>query len=338
MRCISALLSEELLHWPNVSARLGKPVEARVRALLDRAAKGTDALDRVHAVSELSRFRDFDLTGFFIALLPDTEDDVSRSAAVALVRTRRPGAVGQLAAALGSGSASARKNAAWALGMFADDQNSDRIAKALTPLLKDSRTPVVFEALLALSRCPGSVDVSAVRELSEHPDPLIRGAAATLLARQDRAPAPVEAAAIRLRHEFIAAPKDPADFGPVLKLYRAYMEVVKAYTLLPPGAAEQLLLAEMERTDKDAANVGAGLAAFRLWEFAARDPLPVIAALASPDAGVRRRAQWVLIKAGTGVIPQVRQAAQSSNPDQRRSATEVLTWLERSAAIEAVRP
>ena len=51
------------------------------------------------------------------------------------------------------------------------------------PLLKDNDNSVPMEALLAISRCPGSISAASIEPFLADKNPLVRGAAAPALAR-----------------------------------------------------------------------------------------------------------------------------------------------------------
>jgi HEAT repeat protein len=95
----------------------------------------------VAAGVELAHYHGFRLHAVFLIWLQDSEDHISRAAATASVMMRPRGPVASLVEALQSKQATARKNAAWALGALAAPA-----ADSLLQLLNDTDARVEREA------------------------------------------------------------------------------------------------------------------------------------------------------------------------------------------------
>jgi len=129
-------------------------------------------------ILQLSRYPGFALQSMFSHWLVDDEDPVSRAAAVGLLTMRPAAPNSAFLAALRVPQPTARKNAAWALG-----RRGNVAAELPLPLLKDNDNSVPMEALLAISRCPGSISAASIEPFLADKNPLVRGAAAPALAR-----------------------------------------------------------------------------------------------------------------------------------------------------------
>ena len=130
--------------YPRIGAEaVGRPVEAKLNALAKAASNGPTAA-RTEAIHELSYYYGFPIEPLLERLLRDPDDQVSRAAAVALVRSIPRPAEEVFLRALTSDQATARRNAAWALGITGAPATA-----ALISVLQDKDPGVVKETLLA---------------------------------------------------------------------------------------------------------------------------------------------------------------------------------------------
>jgi glycerophosphoryl diester phosphodiesterase len=68
------------------------------------------------------------------------------------------------------------------------------------------------------------------------------------------------------------------------------------------------------------------VAGYQLWDRIAANPALAIQALRSTNVDVADRAEWVLVKAGTPVLPQLRQALPLSDPASQARIIRILGW------------
>jgi len=318
--------------YPRLGAdALGRSVESKIGALIVKGNLGTvDA--RVASILELAHYQGFPLQATFLNWLRDKEDRVSRAAAVALVTARPPPLVSSLVEVLHAKQAAARKNAAWALGARAAPATD-----SLLQLLSDTDAGVLQEALLAISRCPGTVPATRLLPFLSNNSPAIRGAAALALARhQPEAAADAIAKALTREETMIA--KESATYGErgkrlsqdeidaTVEHYRALMKFIEAGGMLHDADALKLLEREAFRPAPDYSSVTGLVAGYQLWDRAAENPAATIQALGSNDVEIANRAEWILVKAGAAVLPMVRQALASDVKPIRERAVRVLAW------------
>jgi HEAT repeat protein len=329
--------------YPRLGAdAVGRPVEAKLLALATQANAGESSA-RARAILELSQYRGFPLQSEFAHWLLDTDDHVSRAAAVALVtaRPRTPSAV--FAEALRSRHADARANAAWALGRL------EAPASMLLPLLRDSDNQVLREALTALARMPGDVSGSVLLPLLSYPDPMVRGAAAVALARhQPELAARVLPEQLRSEVKKMDALYDawvrhgknkltPDEIAPIMSYYRCQMKMMQAIAM-PDGAPALRALEEQAfRPSEEFARMNGVVAAFQLWGRIGDDPQPAVQALGAEDVNMADKAEWMLTQAGTTVLPEVRAALESQNAAVRQRAIRIVAWQGDIDAVQTLR-
>ena len=319
--------------YPRLGAdAVGRPVEAKINALA-RAASTGGAPARTDAIRELSRYQDFPVQHFFEAWLHDPDDRISRAAAVALVRARPQTPAQVLITELSASEATARKNAAWALGMIAAPATA-----SLLPLLKDKDSDVVREALLALSRCPGDVPADVLLPFLSNDILTLRSVAAIALARHHPEVAAVAVPAL-LRREEQAVARDYAEYlrrgkpkltqqeiDPITETYREQMKLVQALEFLSPVDALNALAGQAFRPVEDFSLVTALVGGYQLWDRISANPSLAIEALSSTNAVVADRAEWVLVKAGPSVLPAVREALHSAGSTTRQRLIRIVAW------------
>ena len=65
--------------------------------------------------------------------------------------------------------------------------------------------------------------------------------------------------------------------------------------------------------------------------------MPAIRQLGSDDVQVADRAEWMLVKGGPGVLPDVRKALADENAQVRRRAIEIVAWQGDLASLDILR-
>ncbi|HEY1947754.1 MAG TPA: glycerophosphodiester phosphodiesterase family protein [Bryobacteraceae bacterium] len=333
--------------YPRLGAdTLGQPVESKIASLVAKANTGT--LDgRAAAILELGHYHGFHLHAVFLNWLQDSEDRISRAAATALVTTRPPVPAASLVEALQSKQATARKNAAWALGALAAPATD-----SLQQLLNDTDAGVLQEALLALSRCPGMVSANRLLPLLSNNNAAVRGAAALALARhQPEVAASAIPKALAHEEDFIAKeysayvehgkpPRSQAEIDVTVEHYRCLMKLIEAGSMLSNANALKLFEREAFRSAPDYSPVAGLVAGYQLWDRAGEDPTAIIQALGSSDVEIANRAEWILVKAGPAVLPTVRQALSSEMKAVRERSVRILAWQgdsDSTAALQAMK-
>jgi glycerophosphoryl diester phosphodiesterase/HEAT repeat protein len=350
---VAARVDGIMVDYPRLGAEaVGRPVEQRLGQLAKRAETGAPS-QRFAAIRELSEFTGFPLQRHFLRWIDDADDAVSHEAALALVTSQPPVGAATLEPATHFPNASARRNAAWAIGSLSAEQSDSALCvPLLLPMLDDPDQSVMKEALLAITWCP-SPSTHAVPEkkllaLLTNKVPIVRGLAAVALAKYhpDIAGSPILAQLHKEESE--AAAYDAAwaargrarltqpKIDRLVELYRAQMKYIQALTLLPKQDAFASLAEQAFRSVHDYSNVTALVAGYQLWDRLGEDPQPAIQALASPDPEVADRAQWALVEAGPAVLPAVRKALGNRPELPRRRLVAVLAWQADSDAIPSL--
>jgi HEAT repeat protein len=330
--------------YPRLGAdAVGRPVEHRLRELTLKADSGqSDA--RIAAIQELSLYRGFPLQADFARWLLDTDDPVSRAAALALVTARPETSPEVFANALRSEHADVRKNAVWALGMM------NAPASVLLTLLGDKDSEVLQAVLLALGRAPGNVSAEKLLPLLSNDDPGVRGGAAVALARHQPELA-VKVVPTQLRKE-IAAEKviydhhmqsgTPQTFtqqeiAAVMKSFKCQMEMLRAISILHDSEATRELELLAFQPDKSFSQFDGIVAGFQMWDRLGPDATRAVQALESSNQQIADRAEWMLVKAGPAVLPDVRKALQSTNEDVRQRAIRIVAWQGDANSLDSLR-
>jgi HEAT repeat protein len=332
-----------MVDYPRLGAdAVGKPVETKFAALVKQANQGAPQA-RSTAIFQLAGYDGFPIRVLFERWLLESDDRVSRAAAIALVKSRPQVRSGFLHAALVSENATARKNAAWAMGMLRAP------VEPLLPLLGDHDPRVLQETLLAISRCPGDVPARMLLPHLTNPSPLVRGGAALALARhQPEAAAKAVPAALKKDEDQVVRdyatyvergkPKlTQQEIDPIVLAYRGEMKLVQALELLPQDTALTQLQEQAFRSVEDYSLVTGLVAGYQLWDRIGDDPSTTIAALGSRDADIANRAEWILVKAGPLVLPNVRMALQSGGPSVRARCIRILAWQGDGKALDQLR-
>ena len=332
-----------MVDYPRLGAEaLGRPVEARLGEIAKHADKG-DIAQRVAAIRELSQYTGFPLEGRFLRWIEDPDDAVSHEAALALVMSRPRVKPEALQPAVHATAATARRNAAWAIGTIASDtSDTAHCIPLLLPMLDDRESSVAKQALLALTWCPVSTTATVPAEkllpLLADRVPIVRGLAAVALAKfQPQIAAELICKQIQ-KEEAEAARYDSAwaargrakltqpEIDQLVELYRAQMKYIQALSMLPEREALGPLVAQAFRSVHDYSNVTALVAGYQLWDRIADAPESAIKALAASDVDVADRAEWALVEAGPSVLPAVRSALEASPESARRRLIEILAW------------
>lgn len=326
--------------YPRLGAdAVGRPVEMKLALFAQKASTGP-VDTRVAAIHALSHYPDFPVQQLFQRWLRDPDDRISRASAVALVIARPATPVQIFIDTLSAPQPSARKNAAWAIGIQAEPATD-----ALLRLLTDKDSDVLKEALLAISRCPGNVPANRLLPFLNSSKPAIRGAAALALARHDPK---IAARAIpellnREEREIAAGysqylhrgkPKlTQREIDPIVETYREQMKLIQSLELLSSSDALHALEAQAFRPVEDFSRVTSLVSGYQLWDRIALDPPAAIRALNSPDIEVANRAEWVLVKAGPPVLPVLRQTLPSAGEAVRERIIRILAWQGDSKSI-----
>jgi len=332
--------------YPRLGAdAVGRPVERRLHALALRADVGESGV-RAAAILELARYRGFPLQDEFAHWLLDADNHVSRAAALALVIARPKTQPAIFTDALKSPHADARANAAWGLGML------EAPADTVLPLLKDKDSQVLQETLIALMRMPGEVSPDLLLPLLSNSDPAVRGAAALALARHQPEIAASEVPA-QLRREMATERKIYGDqvsnriphftqpeIDLIVQSFRCQMEMLRVMRMLKQDNVTQELWAQVLESKEPFLEPNRNVAGFDLWDRVGADDAPAIQALGATDAEVADRAEWILIKGGKQVLPEIRKALDSKNAAVRMRAIQIVAWqgdTESLARLRAMR-
>jgi glycerophosphoryl diester phosphodiesterase/HEAT repeat protein len=312
--------------YPRLAAdAVGRPVEARLAAL-SRAASTGPITERLTAIRELSHYAGFPTQPLFIHWLHDPDDRISRAAAVALVLARPATPTQLFIDAISAPEQTARQNAAWAIGITRAPATGP-----LLSLLADKDPNVLKEALLALSRCPGQVPADALSPYLASAVPEVRAAAALAFTRHQPQVSYAAVTDLLRRDEEQAArghkaKLTPEQIRPIEAAYREQMKLIQSLESLPPAEARLSLAEQAFRPVKDYSRVTALVAGYQLWDRIAADPAPAIQALRSTNVEVADRAEWVLVKAGPSVLPQLRRSLPSSDPASQVRIIRILGW------------
>ena len=235
--------------------------------------------------------------------------------------------------ALSAQEKTARRNAAWAVGMLGAPA-----ASSLLPLLDDKDPEILEEALLAISRCPGEVPADHVLPFLENDMVTVRGAAALALARHQpqvaAAELPVllahaeqEATQIHVQHARGGGNTyTQQEIDSITANFREQMKIVQALEMLPPSDARRLLATQAFQTLDEHASMNALVAGYQLWDRIPAEPALAVQALTSTDAQVANRAEWVLVKASPSILPALRQSLLSATPAARERLIRILAW------------
>jgi glycerophosphoryl diester phosphodiesterase len=333
--------------YPRLGAdAVGRPVERTLARLAAQADSG-ESLSRARAIRTLSKYRGFPLQAEFLHWLLDSDEYVSRAAAIALVNARGPSTpLTAFRVALQSNHPDVRANAAWALGVRGAP------AEMLAPLLSDPELRVLQETLVALAHSTGEMHSPLLLRYISDPRPPIRGEAAIALAHCEPE---VAAQAIRKQlgsevHEMTAlyyawlkrgkTPLSKDEIDRIVLYYRCQMKEVLALSTLHGPMALQALEEQAFRPGKDYSQMNGVLAAFQLWDRIGADSTIAVKALASPDSAVADRAEWMLIQAGAPVLPAVRESLNDPNSNVRERVIRIVALQgdEQSLpALEAMR-
>ena len=318
--------------FPRLGAdAVGRPVEQKLQALVLRADSGSSD-DRVAAILQLSLYQGFPLQSKFAHWLLNPDDHVSRAAALALVAARPHTAASIFEEALRSDRPNVRANAAWALGRL------EAPTDVLLPVLKDKDPQVLQQVLIALSRMPGDVSTNALLPLLANGDSSVRSSAALALAEHQPKVA-VTAIPPQLDKEIKAEraiyddyvkrgrpPLTDAETATIIASFRCQIKMMHAISMIQGEDATHELIVQAFRPDDDFSQFNGIIAGFQLWDRIAENPQSAVAALGSADVTVADRAEWMLVKAGAAVLPEVREAMASEYPSVRSRATQIVAW------------
>ena len=328
--------------YPRLGAdAVGRPVERTLHALAIQAGAG-DTYTRSQAILELAKYQGFELQPEFSHWLLDSDEQVSRAAAVALVQARPRTAPAAFSEALRSEHADVRANAAWALGAMKAP------ADTLLPLLRDKDPQVLQATLIALAHMPGTVSAESLLPLLANPDLIVKGAAARALARHqpEIAAGAIESQLKQVTKSLTALWDDyvrrgkpaltDADVQPIKSAYRCQLQLLQAISIVKGPEATEALEQQAFRPGKDFSVDGTNMSAFELWDRIGADPMPAIRQLSSEDVQVADRAEWMLIKGGPAVLPEVRKLLGDENAHLRRRAIEIVAWQGDAGSLDVL--
>ncbi|MGB7191347.1 MAG: glycerophosphodiester phosphodiesterase family protein [Acidobacteriaceae bacterium] len=329
--------------YPRLGAdAVGRPVGGKLAALAAKAEMGASS-SRAEAILELSLYRGFALRDEFAHWLADPDNHVSRAAAVALVTARPRTPLAVFGVALQSHNADARANAAWALGMLGAP------ASTFLPLLHDKSSQVLVESLLALSHVAGEAGPRELLPFLRNADSSVRGAAALALARHQPGLAAkaipeqlqVEMKTARIAYEDYVRRGKPqltqAEIKTIMGYYRCQMEMMRAISMLKGPETTRALEEQAFRAGEDFSQMNGVVAAFQLWDRIAADPEPAVRELSASDVKVADKAEWMLVQAGPGVLPEVRGALDSENQMVRARAIRIVAWRGDTGSLDTLK-
>ncbi len=335
---------------------LGRSIEAKALALREQVERGT-GVERAKSLLELARYRDFELLDYFTDKLRDADPTVSRAAAVALVQRARPETVESILSVSEHPSSPThlKANQAWTIGMLPQqvNQNARRFLQAC---LNSEHSNTKVEALLAITKAPGTFPINPIAKRVYDASGLVSGAAVLALAKHDPAKAErlIPTLAKRLRKEIEATwtqygepieyenplaksrttferPFDPAIsnqenlLARAVDLYSGYQKTLAAAASIETTVSTNWLHEELERFAHDFSNFVSYIAAFQLWDRG--DPERLVESLKATHPFVRDRAQWTLVKSGSNAAPALRQALKSSDRNTRLRAAQTMAWI-----------
>jgi hypothetical protein len=104
------------------------------------------------------------------------------------------------------------------------------------------------------------------------------------------------------------------------------MEMLRAISMLRGKDATEELAAQALRPDPQFIELADTVAGFQLWDRIGANPAPALEALGSSDGAVADRAEWMLVKSGAAVLPQVRKALESERSSIRERAIRIVAW------------
>jgi glycerophosphoryl diester phosphodiesterase/HEAT repeat protein len=329
--------------YPRLGAdAVGRPVERKLHALAIQAGAG-DTYARSQAILELAKYQGFELQPEFSHWLLDSDEQVSRAAAVALVEARPRTAPTAFSEALRSEHADVRANAAWALGAMKAP------ADTLLPLLRDKDPQVLQATLTSLAHMPGTVSAETLLPFLANPDLIVKGAAARALARHqpEVAAGAIESELKQVTKSLTALWDDyvrrgkpaltDADVQPIKSAYRCQLQLLQAISIVKGPEATEALEQQAFRPGKDFSADGTNMSAFELWDRVGADPMPALRQLSAEDVQVADRAEWMLIKGGPGVLPDVRKLLSDENAHVRRRAIEIVAWQGDVASLDVLK-
>jgi glycerophosphoryl diester phosphodiesterase/HEAT repeat protein len=329
--------------YPRLGAdAVGRPVERNIHELEVAAGSGESA-SRVKAILALSKYRGFPLQEKFARWLLDTDDNVSRAAALALVTAQPRPPLTVFAEALRSEHQDARANAAWSLGIL------HAPASMLLALLQDKDPRVLQETLMALARAPGDVPTAALLPLLSNETAAVRGAAAVALARHQPEVA-LKAIPVQMRLEMKASLKLGEDYArrgkpqltqpeidEISGRFRSQMKMLQALSMLKGPGATQALEELAFEPGEGFTQFDSMVAGFKLWDRIGAEAQPAIEALGSSDSQMADRTEWMLVQAGPAVLPDVRKALGSEKPSVRERAIRIVAWQGDAESLEILR-
>jgi HEAT repeat protein len=114
------------------------------------------------------------------------------------------------------------------------------------------------------------------------------------------------------------------------------MEMVRAISALRGSEATRVLESLAFQPDKSFSQLDGIVAGFQMWDRIGQDATPAVQALESSDPQVADRAEWMLVKAGPAVLPDVRKDLQSTNEDVRQRAIRIVAWQGDTNSVDSL--
>jgi hypothetical protein len=193
------------------------------------------------------------------------------------------------------------------------------------------------------------VSADALLPLLASPDLTVKGAAARALARHQP-----EVAAAAIQRELEQVTKSlttmwgeyerrgkpvltDADVQPIKTAYRCQLQLLQAISIVEGPEAAAVLERHAFRPEKDFSVDSMNMSAFELWDRIGANPMPAIRQLSSENVQVADRAEWMLVKGGSSVLPDVRKALADENAQVRRRAVEIVAWQGDVVSLDILR-
>jgi glycerophosphoryl diester phosphodiesterase len=116
------------------------------------------------------------------------------------------------------------------------------------------------------------------------------------------------------------------EIAAIMKSFKCQMEMLRAISILKSNDATRELESIAFQPDKSFSQFDGIVAGFQMWDRIGPDASPAVQALESSSQQVADRAEWMLVKAGPAVLPDVRKELQSKNQEVRQRAIRIVAW------------
>ena len=115
------------------------------------------------------------------------------------------------------------------------------------------------------------------------------------------------------------------------------MKMMQAISMLKGPVGVHALEEQAFRPGDDSAQFDGIVATFQLWDRIGTDAQPAVQALGSADTLLADRTEWMLIQAGSSVLPVVREALGSPNAAIKARAIRIVAWQGDMGSLERLR-